>query len=126
MKYTYALVGAFTLVVNCYQPAQAQQELTVLRSASINQGAQRRVQLSYQHAIKYSREAVMAAGFVIELAERIEGETYLILGKKTVAGDLYGEVVRVLTNPRKRIDLPGTRTYPKESHPRRFSRDQSV
>ena len=90
------LVGAIIIVFNFYHPAQAQQELTVLRASSINQGTHQTFSAPYQRIIKYAREAVTAAGFDIESSERVDDNVYMILGRKTVAGDPYGEVIRVL------------------------------
>ena len=90
------LVGAIVLVINIYHPAQAQQELAVLRSSSVNLGAQQTFASPYQQLIKCTREATAAAGFSVELCERVSDGVYMILGRKTVGSYRYGEVIRVL------------------------------
>ena len=96
MKYLLSFLGAIAIVFNVCHTAQAQQELLILRAASTGQGAQETFYTTYQHTIKYARQATLTSGFVIDTSERIDDNTYIILGKKPMANDPYGEVIRVL------------------------------
>ena len=97
MKYFRSLLGTIVIVFNFCYTAQAQADLSVLRASSINQGTHHSFSASYPRVIKYAREAAAAAGFAIESSERVGDDVYMILGRKTVAGDRYGEVIRLLT-----------------------------
>lgn len=96
MNYFRPLLGALFIIFNIYHTAYAQQELTVLRASSLNQGIHQTLTAPYQRVIKHTREAAAAAGFDIESSERVSDDVYMILGKKTVAGDRYGEMIRAL------------------------------
>ena len=96
MHYIHSLLGAILIVLNVCHTAHAQQELVILRASSLNQGIQQTLTAPYQQAIKHAREATVAAGFDVESCERISDDIYIVLGKKMIAGDHYGEVIRVL------------------------------
>ena len=106
-------------------PASAQSELEVIRASSIGQGTVATFATSYPFAIKYARQAVTQLDFRIMSTERVNSNTCMILGKKPIAGDSYGEVirlliirtksnasqVRILTRRRATTGSPDTMTY---------------
>ncbi len=96
MKYLLPSLGAIALVFNMHHAAQAQQDLTILRASSIGQGAHETFHMTYQHAIKYARQATATSGFAIQSAERVHPDRYMMLGRKPVANSPYGEIIRVL------------------------------
>ena len=76
--------------------ALAQPELEVIRASSIGQGTVATFATPYPYAIKCARQAVAQLDFLITSTERVDPDVCMILGKKPIAGDPYGEVIRLL------------------------------
>ena len=76
--------------------AVAQSELEIIRASSVRQGTVATFATPYPYAIKYARQAAAQLGFHIASTERVDSDICMILGKKPIAGDSYGEVIRLL------------------------------
>ena len=82
-----ALPGSVTL---------AQQSLNKVKNAPLHAGDARTFDQSMKTLIKYTRKACTDAGLVLESAERIDDDTYMILAKAKTSAFSWGEIVRVV------------------------------
>ena len=85
------------LVVLAYAvPVNAQQSMNKVKNAPLHAGDSRTFEQPLKTMIKYSRDACVESGLVIESSERIDEDTYMIMSKAKTSAFSWGEIVRVV------------------------------
>jgi len=81
----------------------AQQSLNKTKNAPLHAGDARTFDQPMKTLIKYARDACTEAGLVLESAERINDESYMILSKAKAAAFSWGEIVRVVLEEKEAL-----------------------
>ncbi len=102
------------IIILGLQTNMAQQgKINKIRSAPLHSGESRTYTSDYKTIVKYAREAVTEAGLSIESSEKLNDETYMIIGKAKVSAWSWGELVRVvLINDNEKVTV---RVYTKKA-----------
>lgn len=83
------ILGSHTLL-------SQQNGINKIRSAPLHSGESRTYQAPYKKLVKYARESVTESGLIIESSEKIDDNTYMIIGKAKTSAFSWGELVRVV------------------------------
>ena len=69
-----------------------------MRSAPLTAGMSRTFNHEYDAVLRAAREAVVDAGFTIEVASEVKPKTWMIIGTKGASAWSWGELVRVVVD----------------------------
>ena len=72
-----------------------QASLNQLKNAPLHAGESRIFKAPFKPLVEFSRAAMREAGLEIESVEKIDTETYMLIGKRRASGFSWGEMVRV-------------------------------
>ncbi|MEM9361774.1 MAG: hypothetical protein AAGA43_04015 [Bacteroidota bacterium] len=89
------LIGLF-LILGANLGFTQQNGINKIRSAPLHSGESRTYKTPYKSMVKYAREAVTEAGLILESSEKIDAQTYMIIGKAKTSAWSWGELVRVV------------------------------
>ncbi len=106
----------FLLAVICFTSGQlwSQASLVQIKNAPMHAGESRIFEAPYKSLVKFSQEAMREARLELELVEKIDGDTYMIIGKKRASGFSWGEMVRIIIIGQKDPSKSIVRVYTKK------------
>ena len=83
------------LVVNF---AVAQASINKVKNAPLHAGDSRSFTAPYKDLVRYAKQALTESGFELESSEKVDDDTFMMIGKTRASGFSWGEIVRVVVN----------------------------
>ncbi len=76
--------------------SQAQKTIEKVKNAPLHAGESRTFKAAYKDLVKFSRQAMVDAGLEMESVEKVDEDTYMLIGRTRASGWSWGELVRVV------------------------------
>jgi hypothetical protein len=74
----------------------SQKTIEKVKNAPLHAGESRSFGAPYKNLVKFSRDAMVDSGLELESVEKVDENTYMIIGKTRASGWSWGELVRVV------------------------------
>ena len=94
LKYSL-VIALFSFILIPNSQAQLFSSLNKLQNAPLHAGNSRSFEHDFNDVLKAARESIVESGLVMESANKIDDETFMMIGKTKVGGMSWGELVRV-------------------------------
>lgn len=92
----------------------AQKTIEKVKNAPLHAGESRSFEAPYKNLVKFSRDAMVDAGLELESIEKVDENTYMLIGKTRASGWSWGELVRVVILREEDSDKNTVRVYTKK------------
>jgi hypothetical protein len=105
-------IFAFVLCLTGFV-SYSQQTIEKIKNAPLHAGESRSFEAPFKDLVKFSREAMVDAGLEMESVEKVDEDTYMLIGKTRASGWSWGELVRVVILQEEDADKNTVRVYTK-------------
>jgi hypothetical protein len=92
----------------------AQKTIEKVKNAPLHAGESRSFAASFKDLVKFSRDAMVDAGLELESVEKVDEDTYMLIGKTRASGWSWGELVRVVVLQEDNNQKNTVRVYTKK------------